>query len=177
MLKIFTTQLNGFFKKIEEQEQNTIEEAARILAQAIVGDGNLFVYGVDEMKAITYEAIHGVERFPKIKELVPGEDIEKLTPLDRVLVATRFTSDKKAIGLAKHIRTKGTPVIAISAKLNNEDESSLIDEVDLFLDSKLTKALIPNDNGQRTGFPTVMTALYCYYALYLTTMEILEEHE
>ena len=44
MLKMFTTQLIGRLKMIEEKEVYNLEDAARLLAQALVGEGNFFIY-------------------------------------------------------------------------------------------------------------------------------------
>lgn len=44
MIKIFNTQLNGVFQKINNQETE-IDIAARLLAQAILGEGKVYVKG------------------------------------------------------------------------------------------------------------------------------------
>ena len=61
MLKIFSTQINGLFKKVMEKEEFNIEDAARLLAQAAVGDGTIYIHGFGEMDGVTTEALKGIE--------------------------------------------------------------------------------------------------------------------
>ncbi len=61
MLKILSTQLAGVFQRISAQEEEQFEDAARLFAQAIISDGTIFVYGMDEMEAVVAEALHGAE--------------------------------------------------------------------------------------------------------------------
>ena len=67
MLKIFSTQLNSLFKKVMEKEEFNMEDAARLLAQAAVGDGTIYIHGFGEMDGVTKEALNGIEPFIKAK--------------------------------------------------------------------------------------------------------------
>lgn len=174
MLKIFATQLQGIFKKIEEKEEENLEDGARLLAQAIIGDGNVYIHGFDELKAVELTALLGPERFSKALPLYKDGVQSDVTSLDRVLLITRTSSDPSAIELATSLREKGISVVAIS---NVGDEDRLTSVVDVHINSHVTKGLIPDETGSRYGVPTNIGALYAYYGLFFTVKEFLEENE
>ncbi|KOO37302.1 DUF2529 domain-containing protein [Priestia koreensis] len=176
MLKIFTTQLSGYFKRIEEKEEFNIEDAARLLSQAIVGDGNVYVYGAREMKSVMFEALESEEPLQGAKPLLTMENLDNVTPADRVLLVSRFSDDQESIIIAKKLAEKSIPLVGMSALRASEDET-LDQVVDVHIDTKLTKPLIPDEEGNRYGFPAVMTSLYAYYAVSLTMKEIISEYE
>jgi uncharacterized phosphosugar-binding protein len=175
MLKIFMTQLSGYFKKIAEQEEFNLEDGARLLAQAVFGDGHIYIHGFHEMEAVVLEAIKGQEPMPKAKKLIENGALAKVNETDRILLVTRFSNDKEAIALAQLLKEKGLQIVGLSAVVN-ESNLSLADYVDVHIDTKLVKPLIPDEDGNRFGFPAIMTALFAYYGLYFTMKEILEEY-
>jgi Domain of unknown function (DUF2529) len=171
MLKIFSTQLLGCFKKLAEQEELTLEDGARILAQAVLGDGHVYMYGAQELHAITLEATLGQEAFPKAKGL---QSVEELSSMDRVLLISRFSTDEEIVSLAKQLQLAGIPTVAISTKKDGVE--SVESFVDVHIDTQLVRGLIPAEDGTRTGFPTSMIALFAYYGLFFTIQEIVEEY-
>ncbi|MEQ6377029.1 DUF2529 family protein [Bacillaceae bacterium S4-13-58] len=171
MLKMLSTQITGKFLEIMETEQYHIEDAARSLSQAIIGQGTLYWFGFGEMHALIDEVVHGAETLPSSK--IFQSDIE-LHPMDRVVIATRFADHKDAMSLAKNIQESEAQVISLSAIRN--DEHSLKQVADIHINTKITEPLLPLENS-RACFPSVMTMLYAYYGLVLTTREILADHE
>ncbi|MFC5775754.1 DUF2529 domain-containing protein [Ectobacillus antri] len=171
MLKIFSTQISGYFKRIAEQEEMNIEDGARILAQALVGDGRIHIYGSREMQAVVAEALYGAEPLQGAQELC----MDEITYADRVMIVSRFSTDEEAISLAKRLQEEGHAIVGISAV--QEGTESLEQYVDAHIDTKLLKALIPDDEGVRYGFPSSIIALFAYYGLAFTVKEILSEYE
>ena len=92
---MFATQLNGLFKKIQENQMESIEDGARLLSQASVAEGTIYVYGTNEMAAISHEATTGSEPLNHCTILHPDESLERLGNMDRVLLITRYSSDPK----------------------------------------------------------------------------------
>ena len=167
---MFTTQLTGLFKRIEEKEEFPFEDGARLLAQAPVGDGSIYIFGTNEMKAIAHEALEGAEPFASAKLFT---EIDVLTIADRVLLFTRTSSDKKAIDLAVQLQEKEVPFVAVST----DTDGQLAGIADVHINLRLTKALLPDDSGNRYGYPSLMAALFVYYGLKFTIDEILAEYE
>lgn len=167
MLKMFTTQLTGLFKRIEEKEEYSFEDGARLLAQ-----GSIYIFATKEMKAVEFEALEGSEPFKGVKIF---ESVEELTDSDRVLLFTRYSSDAAALLVAKQLREKGIPFVAVATVVPNGEELQEI--ADSVIDLRLTKGLLPDDEGNRYGYPSSMAALFVYYGLKFTVEEILAEYE
>ncbi|MFD1020065.1 DUF2529 family protein [Thalassobacillus hwangdonensis] len=172
MLKMLTTQLTGKFKQIEEKEALPIEDAARSLAQALVGDGHVYVKGFKEMKALEAEMTEGEERLPECRLLTGNES---LTPIDRVLIATRYSTDEEALQLVDKVKAQGAEVVALSSLVKNE--TGLEKAADIHVDLKVIQSLLPFEDSEWIVFPSAMTMLYSYYAIYMTLKEILAEYE
>lgn len=173
MLKMLTTQLNGLFQRIADKEADQIEDGARLLAQAAVGEGKIYIKGFQEMKAVEAEAASGAEPLPCG---CPLDSMDDLAEHDRVLLVSRFAHDPEAAAAAAALRERGIPFVAVAGRMPNE-EPSLAQMADVFIDTRLTKGLLPDENGGRTGFPSSLAALYIYFALKLTIEEILQELE
>ncbi|MFC0525210.1 DUF2529 family protein [Pontibacillus salicampi] len=168
---MLTTQLTGTFQSIQRTEEEHIEDAARALAQSIVGDGRVYIKGFGEMEAIHHEIKSGPESLPDTS--VYSEDVT-LHHLDRVVVFSRFANDEEALAFTRHVQEQGVEVIQISAA--TKEENPLKDTADFHIDTKVTGPMLPLDM-ERVGFPTLMGMLYIYYALFVTTKEIISEYE
>ncbi len=176
MLKMFTTQLTGVFKKIDEKEEFAFEDGARLLAQAPVGDGAIYIFATREMKAVEFEALEGTEPLTGAKILKDAAGVAELGDADRVLIFTRTSSDGPAVAMARLLHEKMIPFVAVSTVMapSNED---LTEFADVHIDLRLTKALLPDDVGNRYGYPASMAALFVYHGLKFTIDEILAEYE
>ena len=173
MIKMFTTQLTGLFKRIYDKQEFEIEDGARLLAQAAIGQGNIYMKGYGEMEAVTAEALNGAEPLPSAKRYDASVE---LTEADRVLIVTRYSTDEEAVALGKKLSAEGVPFVAVSGVV--EGEESLLDLADIHLDTKLIKGMLPGDEiGERVSFPSSMAALYLYFALGFVIREMLEEYE
>lgn len=172
MLKMFTTQLSGLLKRIQEQNEFAIEDSARLIAQSLVGDGQLYIYGEKEMEVIFPEALHSAEPF---KEVQRWTGKENLSPADRVIIFSRYSHDEAAVQSGKSLLEKGIPFVAVSTHVNSEEEN-LVGLADTHIDLSLKKPLLPDEEGNRYGYPASIAALYIYYALKFTLGEILADY-
>lgn len=172
MLKMLTTQLTGLFKRIEEKEAFSFEDGARLLAQAPVGDGAIYLFGAKEMKAIVHEAIEGAEPFKFAKAFT---NIEEVNDADRVVIFTRYASDSDAVELAMQLQEKEIPFVGVSTVQNDEDR--LVELADVHIDLALKKGLLPDEFGNRFCLPSSMAGMFVYYGMKFTIEEILEEYD
>ncbi|MBU8914975.1 DUF2529 domain-containing protein [Bacillus sp. FJAT-29953] len=175
MLKMFTTQLTGLFKRIEEKEEFAFEDAARLLAQAPVGDGSIYIYGEKEMKAVAAEAVDGAEPLKSARAL-SMESVADLDIADRVLIFARTSTDEAPLSIASQLQEKGIPFVAVSTAVD-ESTGGLGEIADVHIDLRLTKGLLPDEFGNRIGYPSSMAALFVYYGLKFTIEEIIAEYE
>nr|WP_263324140.1 DUF2529 domain-containing protein [Neobacillus sp. Marseille-Q6967] len=165
MLKMFTTQLTGLFKRIEDKAEFAFEDGARLLAQG----HTLYIIGLREMKAVEFEALEGAEPF---KGAVVLGDLDKVTSADRVLLFSRLSDDEDAVHVGQALQEKGIPFVAVSAGAGR-----LVELADVHIDLQLSKGLLPDDEGNRYGYPSSMASLFVYYGLKFTVDEILAEYE
>jgi hypothetical protein len=172
LLKMFTTQLTGLFKRIAEKEEFSFEDGARLLSQAPIGDGYIYIFATKEMKAVEIEALAGVEQLTSARPFVT---VRELTVADRVVIFTRFASDAEALVLGEQLREKGIPFVAVSTVAN--DEAQLAELADVHLDLALKQGLLPDELGNRYGYPSSMAALFVYHGLKFTIDEILAEYD
>ncbi|PQZ55582.1 MULTISPECIES: DUF2529 domain-containing protein [Bacillus] len=175
MLKIFSTQLSGYFSKISQKEEMNIEDSARLLAQALVGDGFIYLYGTNEMEGIVSEALFGAEPMKQAKRLIENGELAVVTSADRVLLISRFSTDEEIIKAAKKLHEEGQSIVGISAI--QEGAESLEQYTDVHIDTKLLKGLIPDDEGNRYGFPSLIVALFAYHGIKFTIDEIIGDYE
>ncbi|MBK5348305.1 DUF2529 domain-containing protein [Bacillus sp. TH22] len=174
MLKIFSTQLSGYFSKISQKEEMNIEDSARLLAQALVGNGFIYLHGTNEMEGIVSEALFGAEPMKQAKRLIENGEPAAVTSADRVLLISRFSTDEEIIKTAKKLHEEGQSIVGISAI--QEGVESLEQYTDVHIDTKLLKGLIPDDEGNRYGFPSLIIALFAYHGLKFTIDEMLNEY-
>ncbi|WP_160849374.1 DUF2529 family protein [Pontibacillus yanchengensis] len=171
MIKMLTTQLSGAFERIYEKEELRIEDAARALSQAIVGEGHVYVIGTGEMRALHDEVESGPEALPKTTLYT---DDTNLSHIDRVIIASRYANDEEALALTKKVQAQDAQVIHISASIK---EGNPIQELaDFYIDTHISGPMLPFDMD-RIGFPSIMGMLYVYHALFVITKEIISEYE
>lgn len=179
MLKIFLTQLTGVYKKIEQDEQDTIEDAARLLAQALAAKGQVYIHGFKEMEGIVAQAINGPEPLKGIKKLYSGQYMVQAEQRDRAIIFARSATEKEAVALAESLRGQHVPFVAVSQGVTAEEEGkpNLAEIADVHIDIKATRGLVPNEDGTRSGLPTLAAALFAYQGIILAVDEILREYE
>ncbi len=176
MLKIFTTQLTGALKKVLDQNEFSFEDAARLLAQGPAGNGNIYLLGFGEMKAVAHEALEGAEPLHSAK-IITADRLKELTNADRVILLSRYSSDEEAITAASVLAEKGIPFVAAASVLEKENSGGLAALADVHIDLGLIKGLLPDEDGSRFGFPSSILGLFVYFCLKFTIEEILEEYE
>jgi hypothetical protein len=164
-MKMFTTQLTGLFKRIEEKAEFSFEDGARLLAQG----QTIYIVGFREMKAVEFEALEGAE---PLKGALAN--VDAATPADRVLLFTRTSADSDALELAAELKEKDIPFVAVSTSV---PDGKLVEMADVHINLQLLKGLLPDDFGNRYGYPSSMAGLYVYYGLKFTIDEILAEYE
>lgn len=174
MLKMFSTQLSGLFKRIQEGNEFSFEDGARLLAQAVVGDGHVYIYGNGEMAAIAAEATEGAEPLQFVRA---WHGIEEVTSADRVVLFTRNSNDEEAVAVGKDLSERGVPFVAVCTVVKEIGEVNMTTLADTVIDLKLERGLVPDEAGNRVGYPAAMAGLFAYYGLRFTLEEILADYE
>ncbi|WP_179295644.1 DUF2529 family protein [Bacillus sp. FJAT-45350] len=176
MLQIFTTQLQGKLKDVKEHNLDEIEDASRLLAQALISNGKIYIHGTKEMNGVVPEALYGKEKLSGVMPLIKEENnMNDCTAIDRVLIFARTSNDKEAIDLVKELQNDGVTVIAVSNCVENDSDISLKNLADIHINTNLTSSLVPDDEGTRVGYPSLILSLFVYHCLAMTVSEILQE--
>lgn len=171
MLKIFATQISGILNRIQDEEDLHIEEGARLLAQACIGEGHIYIAGFHEVEGLSTQLLTGETAMP---HTYIWKGIEQLTPADRVLILTPLSNDSEAVILAQQLKEQSVMTIGISAIV--QSEQSLEKIVDVHLDTKVTRALVPTEDGTRVGKPAIIATSFLLHGLQFIIQEILEEY-
>lgn len=175
MLKMFSTQLSGLFNRIQDKEEFSIEDGARLLAQAAVGEGSIYICGLKEMAAVEAEATEGAEPLISAKKWTALDEIQET---DRVLLLSRFSRDKEAVEIARTLSEKNIPFVAVSTAVEKDsDGGDLTSLADIHIDLRLAKGLLPDEEGGRFGYPSSIAALFVYFGLKFTIDEMIAEYE
>ncbi|TAA72940.1 DUF2529 family protein [Planococcus salinarum] len=150
-MKILSEQLNGLFQRIAQQEE-AIEDIARLLAQAAVGEGTIFIAAFGEMKAVAIAALEGTEPLPSAREWKPESH---LTSADRVFILAKKDEGEE---LAGRLSDAAIPFAMLSA------ESWQCDLPEVMLSLGIDKGIFPAQSGV-TVVPHAMAALYVYHSI------------
>lgn len=173
MSKILTTQLSGLLQRITQNEEDAIEETARLLAQATIGEGHVYFACFGEMQTIELNALQAVEPFHK---LVPWTADTVLTEADRVCIFTRSAYNIEALALAEELHQRFIPFAAIASEVANAD-NPLADLAYTYISTRVKGGLLPNDAGQRIVVPHALAGLFVYEAIKIAYDEMLEFDE
>lgn len=168
-MKMLTTQLSGLLQRISSAEEENIEETARLLAQAAAREGTVFFATFGEMKSISINGQFAAEPFPSMQAWSP--EIE-LTSADRVWILTRSCYDEEALELAKKLNDEFIPFSALAAEPVG-DSNLLADLAYTYISTKLTKGLLPTEDGTRIVLPHALAGLFVYEAVKMKLNEML----
>ena len=173
MSKILTTQLSGLLQRITQNEEEAIEETARLLAQAGIGAGNIYFACFGEMQVVEVNALNSVEGFPK---LLPWTKDIQLEEADRVCIFTRSAFDEEALTLAHTLNEAFIPFAVVASEVATTD-NPLANLAYTYISTRIRGGLLPNESGERIVVPHAMAALFIYEAIKLAYDEILFHDE
>ncbi|WP_444685208.1 DUF2529 family protein [Alkalicoccus luteus] len=167
MKKMFDTQVSGLLQKLEVLEES-VEDAARMTAQSLIGDGHLYVASSADLGGIVSQAVHGADAVQDAERL---EDDTVLTDLDTVWV---FTSSREETAAAETRAADAGAVLVVASPEASEEADSIRS---FSLPTGVTRPLLPTESGTRIGEPHLLVTLHLYYMLFFQLQEIIEEHE
>lgn len=168
-MKMLTTQIAGLLQRIASNHEEEIEDTARLLAQAVVGDGRVVLVGTNELNGIVINAIEGAESFTNATRF--SRDLE-LGTMDRVWLFTRTSVDIEALEIARDLAKKNV-AFAVVASEKPTEENELSELADIYISTGISKGLLPNDEGGRVVEPHLLASLFVYEAVKLSFDEML----
>ena len=160
-MKMLTTQIGGLMQRLTSQNEESIEETARLLAQATIGQGQVFIAGFGELEAVCLTALDGVEPFTGAARY--AENIE-LGTQDRMWIFSRYANDGRALEVARHLASRFIPFAAVATEKPG-DSNELAALATTYIEIGLTRGLLPGDDGERIVQPHALAALFVYEAV------------
>ncbi len=173
IVKMLTTQISGLLQRIAGNGEESIEETARLLAQATIGEGRVIVAGFGEMAAVTATALHGAE---PLSGAIPYEKGMEFAAADRIWLLTRSATDAPALELARLLAKRFIPFAALSAE-KPDTSNELKDLAYTYISTGLTRGLLPGDDGERIVRPHALAALFVYEAVKIAYDEMILDED
>lgn len=171
MSKILSTQVGGLLQRVSINQDDAIEETARLLAQAGIGEGVVYFACFGELQAVEINALKAAEPF---KKLLPWNHDVEITDLDRVCIFTRHVDDSNALALAHKLYNAFIP-FAVVASEPIEDAGELGNLAYTYIALGIKKGLLPNDLGERIVLPHALVAIFVYEAIKIYYDEMLSD--
>lgn len=175
MSKILTTQLSGLLQRIQQSEEEAIEETARLLAQAAIGQGTVYFACYGEMEGIALNALHGADPFANFA--MYSKEITLLSA-DRVIIFTRHGNDADAVLLAHELNDAFIPFAAVASEVASET-NELSELAYTYICLKMRGGILPHPTnlGERIVMPHLMAALFIYEAIKMEFDEIISDRD
>lgn len=175
MSKILTTQLTGLLQRIQSNEEDSIEETARLLAQAGIGQGQVYFACFGELEGVVLNAELSTAPFTKFAKWTT-ETV--LTSADRLIIFTRSGNDPQAVALAKKLNDAFIPFSAVASEVASES-NELSELAYTYVSMKIRGGLLPHPTnlGERIVIPHLLTALFVYEAIKLAYDEMLSNDD
>ncbi len=171
-MKIFTTQLIGLLRKVEQEEHFAIDETARLLAQSAMGDGGrVILYGTDELDAVVTRALLGAEPMQRAVRYEEGMTFEKT---DRVFLMGRYANDERLLTIAQQLFDSFIPFAAMTATLPGDD-NVLETLAYTYICTHTPEGFVPTDDGQRIGRPHALLATFVLEAIMMQYHDIIRQ--
>ncbi len=170
-MKMLTTQIGGLFQRLAENNEEAIEETARLLAQATIGEGKVIFAGFDELSTVYTVSQNELDPFIGATEYQSNKEIN--TP-DRVWILTKSAKDPRALKLARALSLQFIPFAALAIEKEDKD-NELAHLAATYISTGLTKGLLPGDDGQRMVQPHALATLFVYEAVKIAYDEMVTD--
>lgn len=161
-MKMLTTQMGGLLQRAGSNNEEAVEETARLLAQATIGEGRVIFAGFGELDAVTVNALHAAEPFTGAVRYEEGMDIHSA---DRIWVFARSATDTEALALAKDLSERFIPFAGMAGEKADADGNALADLAYTYMATGVSRGILPDDVGGRIVQPHLFVALFLYEAV------------
>lgn len=173
-MKMLMTQIGGLLQRAGSNNEEAVEETARLLAQATIGEGRVIFAGFDEMAAVGLNAAFAAEPFHGAVQYEDGMEIHSA---DRVWLFARSAADARALGLARMLAEQFIPFAVVAGEKATED-NELADLSYTYMATGVTKGILPGEElGSRIVQPHVLVALFLYEAVKMAYDEMVNDEE
>lgn len=168
MDKILQTQFKHILNGLHKQEEE-IEMAARLLAQANYGEGKVYIRGFGDFELLESYLVESEHALPGA-EAFPG--IAPIGTADRVLVLSKFADEPLSVFL-RELDEVGIDYVLICNR-KGESSEDFVDfaSVHHFIDLASPREVMPTPDFDRIVNPYMMAFMYLYYQIFALIKEM-----
>lgn len=174
-MKIFATQLQGVFQKIMEQEEEAIENGARLAAQGPAGTGRLLIYAAPPMRGNAVNLASHPDAPAQTIQVIDTVEF-KPEPVDRAIILAEKEEEEYLHSTIELLQSSDVPVVVI-APFTEEEGGMTLEPTDVWIHTHVHGGLVPDEHGNRIGHPSALSTLFVGQLLYLNIKELLDELE
>ncbi|AXF56403.1 DUF2529 family protein [Salicibibacter kimchii] len=171
MIKSYTTQLQHVFQTIAKQDE-AIADSARLLAQALVGEGNIYLLANERFSALADTLVQN-EDTPKRIQRMSRKQKEALSAADRMLVLSDGTETKEDASYLQGLLQAHIPIVFLGpGHPNLSFEEGMEEPMGITTPSS---PIVPAPDGSKRGYPTEIAIIYAYQAMMFELSEMIAE--
>ncbi|QQK78007.1 DUF2529 family protein [Salicibibacter cibarius] len=171
MIKSYTTQLQHVFHTIGKQEE-AIGDSARLLAQALVGEGTIYVMANKRFSALADTIVQN-EDTPKRIQRIAQQQKEALTTTDRMLVLSEGTETKNELLYLQGLLQAHIPLVFLGPGSPSLSFKEGMEEPMVI--TTPSSPIVPAPDGSKSGHPTEIAIIYAYQAMMFELSEMIAE--
>ncbi|SDI47449.1 DUF2529 family protein [Natribacillus halophilus] len=170
MLKSYTTQLQHVFTTIRNEEE-TIADGARLLAQALVGNGNIYVCAGKPFASLAETIVHNQDTPGRI-HFIPWYKKEQATAADRLLVLTDGSETEEDTSQLQQLLEAYIPLVFLGPA---HPRLTFVEGMeDPIVITTPSSPIVPDYDGDRRGYPTEIAIIYAYQAIIFEILDMID---
>lgn len=167
MMKILATQFNGKLQTLAKQEDELFD-VVRLLAQALVGEGTVYVDAYGECEGLYPMLSEGPDQMKRVTKI---KDRKTLHAVDRVLIFTPDTERSDLLASLARYDAWHTPYAIVTLS----DVTETLERSIAPLALKFNKGLLPAEYGSRHGLPSLALCAFLLTHILTQLQEMTEE--
>ena len=170
MLKSYTTQLQHVFATIRNEEE-AIADSARLLAQALAGNGNIYVCAGKPFASLAETIVHNQDTPGRI-HFIPWHKKEQATATDRLLVLTDGSETEEETDQLQQLLESNIPLVFLGP---NHPRLSFVEGMEEPIAiTTPASPIAPDSDGSRRGYPTEIAIIYAYQAMIFEILDMID---
>jgi len=167
MMKILATQFNGKLQTLAKQEDELFD-VVRLLAQALVGEGTVYVDAYGECEGLYPMLSEGPDQMKRVTKI---KDRKTLHAVDRVLIFTPDTERSDLLASLARYDAWHTPYAIVTLS----DVTETLERSIAPLALKFNKGLLPAEDGSRHRLPSLALCAFLLTHILTQLQEMTEE--
>ncbi|QDI91743.1 DUF2529 family protein [Salicibibacter halophilus] len=168
MIKSYTTQLQHVFHMIGKQDE-AIADSARLLAQALVGEGKIYVLANKRFSALADTIVQNDDTLQGIERMT-WQQTDEVSTADRMLVLSDGAETEDEASRLQSLLQTHIPLAFLGPGYPNLSFVEGIEEPIAIITQ--SSPIVPAADGSKCGYPTEIAIIYAYQAMMFELSEM-----